>query len=160
MSYAARSDPERGIATWCWLGPTVTAAEWDRHVADVLAVRTWPHPERRPAVLIHLIDSRFVPNARQRTQLATITDHPMYRANVAVVTRNPVIRGVMQAMAWLRPGNNYQLRAFKGLTHAVAWLETERGKPLELVELLREAHRELGVENRHFDLDRPSTVEL
>jgi hypothetical protein len=145
--YVGRSDAALGLAVWCWLGSEVSAAQWTQHLADMQVLRSWARPGVRPCVLLHLVDNGFIPNAQQRRQIAEISALPDYTPSIAVLTTNPVVRGVIQALTWLQAKQAYRIQAFKHLNDAIAWLETERAAALPaLVPLLQQAHRALGLD--------------
>ena len=146
-SYVAVTDPAQGLAVWCWVGPTVTAEQWAAHLDDMRALREWSHLRCRPSVIIHMADSLWTPNAVQRRDIARESAHPEYRPNLAVVTRSPFVRGVIQTFSWLQKSRPYRIDVFPELATAIRWLEDDRGKPLpSLLDLLAEAHRELDVD--------------
>ncbi len=146
--YCAKTDPKLGLAVWCWSTATVSNEDWRRHLSDMLAVREWNHLTARPCVLLYMHDTRFVPDARQRKDIAEYSRHPNYRPNLAVLSQSPMIRGAMRAFAWLTPKQPYRIAPFADIHDALRWLEEDRGKPLpQLLQLLGEALRELGIQS-------------
>ncbi|HEX6241631.1 MAG TPA: hypothetical protein VFZ61_12075 [Polyangiales bacterium] len=145
MGYAARSDGQARLAVWCIRG-AVSATEWAAHLRDMEQVRRWGTSGPRPCVLLQLLDNSFVPNAAQRRDIAEHSAGVDYRPNLAVVTTNPVVRGVIQALGWLQTQQrSYQLHPFATAGDAMAWLEKERGHTLPALRaLLEEAHAALS----------------
>ena len=144
--YACRTNPKRGLAVWCWGEAVASAEDWQRHLADIQEVGTWTHLISRPCVILHLMGGRFVPNATQRRDIARLSGAPDYRPNIAIVSRNPVIRTVIRMFAWQQGAQAYRVRAHTEVDEAIAWLEEDRGDPLpELRTLLAAAEDALGV---------------
>jgi hypothetical protein len=144
--YCSKIDPARALAVWCWYQDTATAEEWHRHLADMDVVRQWKHVSSRPCVLIYTHEDKFVPNATQRRDIAERSKHPDYTPNLAIISRNPLMRGVMRVFSWFQSQEPYRIAAFPDVRSAVSWLEADRGERLpKLLELLTQAQRELGI---------------
>lgn len=144
--YGCSIDAQRGLAVWCFGSDKVSPKEWERHCSDVKALREWTHLTSRPCVLIHTLGGLFVPNAQQRQQIAELSSHPDYRPNLAVVSSNPLIRGVIQVFTWLQNAQPYRIAAFDDVGSALFWLEEDRGEPLpEMLRLLNVAQLQAGI---------------
>ncbi len=144
--YGCSTDVQRGLAVWCFGSEKVSQQAWDQHCKDVRALCDWTHLTSRPCVLIYVLGGMFVPNAQQRQQIAQLSSHPDYRPNLAVVSGNPLIRGVIQVFTWLQQSQPYRIAPFDDVGSALRWLEADRGQPLpELLHLLNAAQLQAGV---------------
>lgn len=144
--YRSRLDPKLGIAIMSWKSAPDDEAEWQAHIDDVMAVRAWTHLSSPPCVIVELLDSSFLPDARRRKDIVSATDHPDFRPQLAVVSTNPMIRGVLRALTWLRVGKDYPMLAFRTANAAIAWHEQLRGQPIpELKEFIQWVHVDLGL---------------
>lgn len=134
--YVSTQLPAVAAAVWMMRGP-IELPEWQRHLADMLAIRT-PTPAPRPAVLLDV--EGFVPTAVQRAQLAEHSRHPDYRPYLAFVTQSGLARSALRAIHWLQSEQHYDTGFFASRDEAIAWLEAKRGEPLTE---LRAAHDRL-----------------
>lgn len=147
--YRSKLDPKLGIAVLSWQSAPADEAEWQRHIDDVISVRGWKHLSSRPCVIVELLDSSFLPDARQRRDIVNATDHSDFRPQLSVVSTNPMIRGVLRALTWLKATQDYPMVAFRTAAEAIAWHEKLRGHPVpELGNLVQQVHRDLGLGGR------------
>lgn len=142
--YVCAENRAQGLAVWCWRGEKVSPEDWARHLKDMESIREWTELPFRPGVIIYSVDSAFSPNASQRAQIAKSSSSVSYRVNLAVVSHNPLVRGVMKAFSWVQGSKPYRIAPFAELSGAISWLEKERGEPLPLLfPLLEQAHQRL-----------------
>lgn len=106
-------------------------ADYDRHLAaEAAAVARAAEAGRRLAILIVLDPGAPGPSAPVRKRVAEMTSRPEFGGIAcAIVTRNPIIRGVVTALNWWRP-RRYAERLIGTLPAGLDWLEAERGEPL------------------------------
>ncbi len=133
--YIGKHDDERGLAIWRFVG-SVTPQEWQQHIADIDRVARWQLPDR-PSVILEIIG--FTPNAAQRAEIAQHTATPKYRPYLAFVSTNALLRGALQAIAWMQTKKHYEEAFFSNTDAAIRWLEERRGSPLEALLTLRAA---------------------
>lgn len=134
--YVSTQLPAIAAAVWMMRGP-LELREWQRHLADMLVIRS-PAPAPRPVVLLDV--EGFVPSAVQRAQLAEHSRHPDYRPHLAFVTQSSLARSALRAIHWLQSEQPYETGFFAHRDEAIAWLEEKRGAPLTE---LRAAHDRL-----------------
>lgn len=118
---------------------TDTDTDYGAHVANLSAAveRTESHAQRLLVVIIQ--DPGYpAPDAQWRKTIAKMTSADNFAPIVAFVTANPLIRGVLTAIAWLSKPK-YEQTVLSAVPDAVDWLEQKRGRPApRLRELVRE----------------------
>jgi hypothetical protein len=92
----------------------------------------------RLAIIIGQDRGYPAPNASLRKKIAAMTSMPTFRpVCCAIVTGNPILRGVITALNWLRK-REYSEAIFGDQESALAWLEREGGRALpRLREMVR-----------------------
>lgn len=135
--YMSAHDEHRALAVWSL--SSMSDAEWKHHFDDMARLTTWQKPmARRPAVLLLLGGGFSRPDAKKRLRLAEASDAPGYDPYLAIVTQNPVARGLLTVLSWTHTKPKYVVSVFGDTASARAWLEEQRGEPLpELDRLLR-----------------------
>lgn len=116
-------------------------SDYGAHIAGLSSAvqRTESHPDRLLVVIIQ--DPGYpAPNAGWRKKIAQMTGADNFKPIVAFVTANPVIRGVLTAIAWISKPK-YEQKIHARLSEALDWLEGKRGRS---VSRLRELAREIG----------------
>jgi len=88
-----------------------------------------------------------LPDARQRRRLADFQSRlRAQQTYIALVTKSPVVRGVITAIQWISRPANVETDAYGTLDAAVRWLEHRRGGDMSVVPtLLREAQLQAQV---------------
>lgn len=93
--------------------------------------------DRRVAILVLLEPGHTLPSSEWRKRIAEVTGRETFKPYLVIVTKNPLARGVLTALAWLRP-RHYEENVCESPEEGVAWLEQVRGEPLpELLEMIR-----------------------
>jgi hypothetical protein len=101
----------------------------------------------RLAVVVVMLPGHPVPSAAWRSKVGELMTSGELVADLAVLSSNPVIRGVLTAISWVASGDDVQFRMFGSWEAAEAWLEKRRGGSLgRLAELVKNVS----------DPDRPS----
>jgi hypothetical protein len=103
-------------------------ADYAQHVRGMkeVAVRA-ESASQRLAILICQEPGFPAPNSGWRKKVAEMTASPSFRPiHCAIVTRNPLIRGVVTALNWLRK-REYSEDIFGDIEAALGWLEAGRG---------------------------------
>ena len=127
--YMSAHDERRGLAVWSI--SSMTDAEWDLHFEDMARITTWPRPAARRAAVLLLLGGAFArPDAKKRLRLAEASDAPGYDPFLAIVTQNPVARGVLTVLSWTHTKPKYVVSIFGDTPSARAWLEEKRGEAL------------------------------
>lgn len=116
-----------------------TDADYAAHVAGLsdAVKRTELRSERLLVVIIQ--DAGYpAPNAQWRKRIAEMTSADNFTPIVAFVTANPLIRGVLTAIAWLSKPR-YEQNMLSTVPAALDWVERKRGRAVpRLRELVRE----------------------
>lgn len=131
VGYVSRTDTTDACVLWDFRATSILSRDWERHLEDMRAVAL--SSERttvRPAVMLFVPERWAMPDADQRTKLAQASGHPGYNPFLAIVTRNPLARGVLRVLTWLNENPRYDAQVFAEASDALAWLEGKRGQPL------------------------------
>lgn len=105
--------------------------DYTRHLSAMTEVALQAQQaKRRLAILIRQEPGYPVPSASWRKQVAYMTSQPCFRTIVcAIVSVNPLLRGVVTALNWLRH-REYEEAIFGDMDSALTFLERTRGEPL------------------------------
>jgi hypothetical protein len=119
-----------------WGGDADT--DFRAHVTNLrAAAAARPADIERLAMCVMLRLGHPVPNALWRAEVAGLMNSGEMRASMAVVTNNPVVRGVLTALSWTVKGDAVRFKPFfGGVEDAHAWLAAERGQPLPSLKAL------------------------
>ncbi|MCC7070912.1 MAG: STAS/SEC14 domain-containing protein [Deltaproteobacteria bacterium] len=93
--------------------------------------------DKRLALLIVIDPGHPLPNSVWRRKVAEATSNAHFRPYFAVVTDNPLARGMLTALSWLRP-QRFEAQVGPAEDKAVAWLEAKRGERLPELKLILE----------------------
>jgi len=117
-------------------------ADYGAHVANLSsAVQRTEGRSEKLLVLIIQDPGYPAPDASWRRKIAAMTGADNFAPTVAFVTTNPLIRGVLTAIAWIS-SPKYEQKMFSTLSEALDWLEQKRGKATpRLRELARDVAR-------------------
>ncbi|MBI1947197.1 MAG: STAS/SEC14 domain-containing protein [Deltaproteobacteria bacterium] len=91
--------------------------------------------EPRLALLIIIDPGHPLPNSVWRRRVAEATSNAHFKPFFAVVTDNPLARGMLTALSWLRP-QRFEAHVGPSEERAIAWLEAKRSERLPDVKLL------------------------
>lgn len=91
----------------------------------------------RLALLIVIDPGHPLPDSVWRRRVAEATSNDHFRPYFAVVTDNPLARGMLTALSWLRP-QRFEAQVGPSEDRAIAWLEAKRGEALPEVRVLLE----------------------
>ncbi len=121
----------RSLGVWIFQGNAISPSEWDAHFADIRTLIAG-HKTRttRPAVLLLMLGGTDRPDALKRQELSALTSASGYNPYLALVSRNPLVRGAFSALRWLQKTPNYEGDVFAETAQALSWLETKRGEKL------------------------------
>ncbi len=93
--------------------------------------------EPRLALLILIDPGHPLPNSVWRRRVAEATSNAHFKPSFAVVTDNPLARGMLTALSWLRP-QRFEAHVGPSEERAVAWLEAKRQERLPELKLMLE----------------------
>ncbi len=91
----------------------------------------------RLALLIIIDPGHPLPNSVWRRKVAEATSNAHFRPYFAVVTDNPLARGMLTALSWLRP-QRFEAHVGPAEDKALAWLEAKRGEPVPELRIMLE----------------------
>ncbi len=129
--YISRTETSDVCVLWDFRATSIVSRDWERHLEDMRAVALLSERSAaRPAVILFVPERWAMPDADQRAKLAQASSHAGYNPYLAIVTRNPLARGVLRVLTWLNESPRYDAQVFAEETEALAWLEAKRGQPL------------------------------
>ena len=116
-----------------------TDTDYAAHVANLSAAVKQTESNAQRLLVVIIQDPGYpAPNARWRKTIAEMTNADNFAPAVAFVTANPLIRGVLTAIAWLSKPK-YEQTMLSTVPEALDWLERKRGGAVpRLRELARE----------------------
>jgi hypothetical protein len=127
--YTMAEDRDEGLVVWSFNG-VLSQDEWKAHFDDIRALKSWsPTLSKRVAVIL-VLDDTDRPTPLQRQTIADLTDSPSYNPYLALVSGNPLVRGALTAIRWLRPNPYYEESTHASVQSALRWLEGKRGASL------------------------------
>jgi len=85
---------------------------------------------RRIAATIRMIPGHPIPSARWRSEVGKMMTSGDLRADLAVLSDNAVIRGVLTAVSWIVPKDKVRFRMFNSWDAAESWLIEGRNAPV------------------------------
>lgn len=130
-TYHAKHDQHECVALWDLRGTAMSDAEWTQHFRDMSTIATWTAQRgARPAVMLLVPDRWVSPSAEQRATLAQASGAATYDPFLAIVTNNPIARGVLRVLNWLTEHPHYEAEVFSDVQTALAWLEDKRNAKL------------------------------
>lgn len=91
----------------------------------------------RMALLIIIDPGHPLPGSVWRRKVAEATGNPVFRPYFAVLTDNPLVKGMLTALSWLRP-QRFEAHVTGDEARAVAWLESKRQEALPEVRVMLE----------------------
>lgn len=101
--------------------------------------------EQKLAILVVIDAGHPMPGSAWRARIAEVTGLPIFQPYLAIVSQNPLVRGVLTALSWIRP-KHYDDTVVPNIREGIAWLEKMRGEPLpELVGMVDRVMREGGL---------------
>ena len=104
--------------------------DFDEAIVRIRAALTDPAARGRPlALLIVLEPGHALPDASRRAAAAKLMGGVGDNLLLAIVTQNPLFRGVLTALDWLRQ-KRYEDHVVSEPAAAVAWLEERRDATL------------------------------
>lgn len=139
MAYRHAFESEDAVLV-CRFAEPVDARCYAEHL-DVLenAVRSYDRRQgdRRLAVLA-VFDGRVSPpDAKTRQRVAEVTSRVDFNPYIAIVTDNPLFRGVLTALSWVRK-QRHEHYMTATVEEGVAWLAEKSGvNRVQLREMLR-----------------------
>ncbi|RLB56882.1 MAG: hypothetical protein DRJ42_02130 [Deltaproteobacteria bacterium] len=86
--------------------------------------------QNRLTVVVLLRPGHPLPPPSARSEVAALMSSGDVLADIAVISTNPVVRGVLTAVSWVKSGDMVTFRMFPTWAHASPWLEERRGGPL------------------------------
>jgi len=86
------------------------------------------------ALLILFEAGHEVPDAHSRAMVAEYQSRDIFTANLVIVSRNPLLRGVLTALEWIR-GRKIKMQTASSVDEATAMLERARGCPIPSLRL-------------------------
>ncbi len=145
--YTPAYDRAQGLLYGLWSGPANTDEDYVRAAADVVLLDR--EGEGRPDGVVHLAEAEPdnpVPTPLQRKRLSDAAQ-AAHRAKVyyfCMITRSPLVRGVIIALGWFAPRKGTQQNGCRGsFEEALTWVERYRpGVGDRLRELRREAREQ------------------
>jgi len=106
-------------------------SDFDDHLVHLGKALVNAKDAGRTLALIILFDSGHeIPSATRRARIAEFQSQPVFTPHVVVVSGNPLLRGVITALDWLR-GKKAQVLSASTVSEAVRMLEVTRGAPIE-----------------------------
>lgn len=116
-------------------------ADFPLHLDRMLEACRVARPSK-PAILVLLDRGHALPDANTRKRIATVSGRADFEPHLAIVSQNPMLRGVLTAVSWLRRAH-YSDTIVSSVDEAIRWLEVERGEGLpELRSMLMEVERQ------------------
>lgn len=114
------------------------ANDFGPHIERLLsAARATEGAAVRLALLIIIDPGHPLPSSVWRRKVAEATGNPAFRPYFAVLTDNPLVKGMLTALSWLRP-QRFEAHVTGDEARALSWLESKRGEPLPELRLMFE----------------------
>jgi hypothetical protein len=144
--YLHRRDEVGKLAVW--LFDKASPQEWDTHFEHLEQIAAWPQGRGDRAATVLIAASFDRPNAKQRAELARVTEAPGFDCYVAFVTPNLALRSVLTMLGWVHKAPKYEIGFFANTDEALIWLHGRRNDVrirLEaMVDAVLEEHRKAG----------------
>lgn len=108
------------------------------HIERLVSAAEAVHGGAMRLALIIVIDPGHpLPNSVWRRKVAEATSNAHFKPYFAVVTDNPLARGMLTALSWLRP-QRFEAHVGPSEEKAIAWLESKRSEKLPELKLMLE----------------------
>ncbi len=91
--------------------------------------------ESRVAILVIIEKGHSLPSAAMRRKIAALTAKEEFTPYIAIITQNPMMRGVITALSWLQRAR-YQVNVTPAIETGLAWLETQRGESIPELQIM------------------------
>jgi hypothetical protein len=127
--YVYELHPEELLYVCSLSGGGDADADFSTHVEQLRAASAQVG-DRVLRVVVRLRPGHPVPNARWRSRVGELMSDEGFSARLAVISSNPVIRGVLTAVSWVASRERVGFKMFNSLAAAQAWLAEETGAPL------------------------------
>ena len=127
--YHFEHDPERGLLVSRMAAGGDEQADFGIHLEKLEQALTAAAARGQKLALVILFDSgHAVPNAVWRRAVADFQKRPIFNPDVVLVSGNPLLRGVLTALDWLR-GSIINMQPAASGEKAVELIEKQRGAP-------------------------------
>ncbi len=137
MAYRHEFDAQRALLVCRFVAP-VDANCYSEHL-DVLdaAVTACAPSELRLAVLVIFEGRVSPPDAKTRQRAAQVSSREEFNLYIAMVTTNPLFRGVLTALSWIRR-QRHEHHMVPDVESGIDWLVAKRGgERAQLLEMLQ-----------------------
>ncbi len=113
-------------------------SDFGEHVDRMLEACKAVKPGEPSAAILVILDTKHsLPSAGMRKKIAQITAAPNFTPSLMIVTKNPMVRGVLTALSWLRK-THYKDNVATTTERGIAWLEEQRKTPLPELKIMIE----------------------
>ncbi|MCP4503547.1 MAG: hypothetical protein GY822_26750 [Deltaproteobacteria bacterium] len=105
--------------------------DFAKHIEELrIAVHEAQQQDIRLASVVMLPFGHPIPSAKWRAAVSKFMTEEGFDPDMAVITRNPAIRGVLTAISWTTSSHAVQFKIFPNEEAGLLWLEDHRGQSL------------------------------
>lgn len=135
MTYRCEHDARAGVFACRFSSGGDPLGDYDEHLDRLEEITRAPRSgAERLAILVIFDRSYPLPDARTRKRAAQVTSGERFDHHIGIVSQNPLVRGVLTAIGWLRAQRHVH-EVFVSPEDAMEWLDDMRG---ERIAALRE----------------------
>ncbi len=140
--YARAYDPAFAVLVSLFGGPTNTEQDYARFIEAVKEVdrRAFEAKIARPVAITVVDPGNPLPDAGTRKRIAEGTARLLTRPAYCLVSENPLVRGVLTAVHWVRPPA-YDFATVASWSDALRWVAEARAAALPSAKTLYEEAR-------------------
>jgi len=125
--YRFEHDPENQLFAAALSGGGDLNDDFGTHIAELRKAGQAAKGKQRLAIVVAMQPGHPVPTAAWRSKVATMMTSGDVVGDLAVLSSNPVIRGVLTAVSWVISGDNMTFKMFPSWEAAEVWLTGIRG---------------------------------
>ena len=141
--FAMAQDARRLIQLALHVGEAMTDAELEAFIAaiDGMAAAVAERPGVVATIII-IVETEHAPTAIQRRRIGE-AGRKIARSRDVMITRSPLVRGVMTAIRWFTRGSAHRVQVtFATYAEARTWLVAESGHPASAFDALHDRARD------------------